>query len=49
MSMVSGVSVLVSAFGSLASRFDSTELVAGWLLASSQWSATIDSSPTSQP
>jgi hypothetical protein len=39
MSMVSGVSVQVSAFWSLASRF--------WLLASSQWSATIDPSPTS--
>jgi hypothetical protein len=38
MSMVSGVSVQVSAFWSLASRF--------WLLASSQWPATIDPFPT---
>jgi hypothetical protein len=39
MSMVSGVSVQVSAFWPLASRF--------WLLASDQWSATSDQSPTS--
>jgi hypothetical protein len=39
MPMVSGFSVQVSAFWSLAFRF--------WLLDSNQWSATIDPSPTS--